>query len=128
MPFPEFFPVKLFFNNGLAPMRRFLPQSADQRLRKRLVAIIESSDVECDEEVTDDTSLIKSGRLDSLGLLNLAVFIESEIGSKLDVASFDFSEEWDTIAAILTFVVTRRTTKWRFRERVLTHLKAHRES
>jgi len=78
---------------------------ADRRdLRAKLVATIEASNAELDGQLADDTSLIKSGKIDSLGLFNLAVFIEREAGRKVDVASFDLAKEWDTVTDILNFI------------------------
>jgi hypothetical protein len=48
-------------------MRRFALWSRSQEVRKRLIATIECADVEFDGELKDETSLIKSGKLDSLG-------------------------------------------------------------
>jgi len=102
-------------------MRVFPWSNADHRVRKRLIAILESSDVDCNGELKDDTSLIKSGKLDSLGLFNLALFIESEIGRELDVASFDFSHEWDTVAGILGFIGQHRAGGKRYCEYARSH-------
>jgi acyl carrier protein len=73
-------------------------------LREKLVAMIETSDLEPNGSLADDTSLIKSGHLDSLGLFNVALFIEREIGYQLDITSFDLTAEWDTVQAILDFI------------------------
>jgi acyl carrier protein len=70
-----------------------------------LVAVIESGDDEQDGPLADDASLIKSGRLDSLGLYSLALFIEREVGHKLDITSFDLVAEWDTVREILDFIL-----------------------
>ena len=82
------------------------PYSEEKRrsLRQRLITVIESGDYERNGSLGDDTSLIKSGRLDSLGLYSVAVFIEQEIGHKLDISSFDLAAEWDTIREILDFI------------------------
>lgn len=89
-------------------MRTFFWRCADQRLRDKLFAAIESSDLDLDGKLNDDTSLIKSGILDSLGLFNVALTIEHEIGPELDLASFDLSQEWDTIAGMLQFAAKYR--------------------
>jgi len=90
-------------------MKKFFPKNADQSLREKLIAIIRSSDVEFDGELEDDTSLFMSGKLDSLGLFNVVLFIEHEISVKLDITSFDPTREWDTVAEILIFIAKRRT-------------------
>ena len=89
-------------------MRTFFWRRADERLRGKLLAAIESSDLGFHGRVKDDTSLIQSGILDSLGLFNVALIIEHEIGSELDLASFDLSHDWDTLAGMLRFVAKHR--------------------
>jgi acyl carrier protein len=46
--------------------------------------------------------------LDSLGLFRLALWIEKETRSKLDLESLDPAKEWDTIQKILNFVAEHR--------------------
>jgi len=76
--------------------------------RDRLVRLLEEGSQGFDFELTDDTSLIRSGLIDSLGLFNLALWIEKEVHSKLDLASLDPSKEWDTIPDILNFIAKHR--------------------
>jgi acyl carrier protein len=78
-----------------------------QSLRDRLLAVLEASDVVLDEH-EEETSLIQSGKLDSLGLFNLALFVESQIGSKVDVTAFDLAKEWNTVNDILKFIARFR--------------------
>lgn len=80
-------------------------------LRNRLIAFIRESDNELNCDLTDDTSLIKSGLFDSLALFNLAIWIEREIGAHVDLTTFDLSKEWDTMADILNFVERHRGIK-----------------
>jgi acyl carrier protein len=84
--------------------------SADARasMRDKLIAVIEASDVDLGGELGEDTSLIKSGKLDSLGLFNVASFIEREVGCQVDITAFDLAEEWDTIGDILNFITALR--------------------
>jgi acyl carrier protein len=77
-------------------------------MRDRLVRLIEEGNQDSSFESGDDTSLIRSGLLDSLGLFRLALWIEKETGSKLDLESLDPAKEWDTIREILTFVSEHR--------------------
>ena len=73
-------------------------------LHKRLLKFLQELDLELNDELTDDTSLIKSGVLDSLSLFKLATWVEQEIGGQVDLREFNLIEEWDTIAEILNFV------------------------
>ncbi len=54
----------------------------------------------------EETSLIRSGLLDSLALFNLALWVEREAGQPFDLTSLDLSREWDTVAGIVEFVET----------------------
>lgn len=55
-----------------------------------------------------DASLIKSGLLDSSNLLQLAVWIEGEVGVALTLAEIDIANDWDTVDDILRYIETRR--------------------
>lgn len=55
-----------------------------------------------------DASLIKSGLLDSSNLLQLAVWIERELGVALNLMDTDMANEWDTVDDILRYIETRR--------------------
>jgi acyl carrier protein len=58
-----------------------------------------------------NASLIVAGLIDSLALLELAGWIEAEIGEGVDPGAFDLSEEWDTMERILAFIERRRTDR-----------------
>jgi len=73
-------------------------------LRDQLIEVIDGSGMEPVQALNDDTSLIKSGLIDSMGLFNLLVWIEGKIDSKIDFTEIDVSKEWDTIADILNFL------------------------
>lgn len=89
-------------------MQNTSPEAGRQDIRARLIALIEASNAELDGQLAEDTSLIKSGMLDSLGLFNVAVFIEKEAGRKVDITTFDLTTEWDTISDILNFIQKQR--------------------
>ncbi len=59
-------------------------------------------------DLGDDTLLISEGLLDSLGLFNLALWIETQTGTPIDLTSIDPSREWNTVPDILTFVEKHR--------------------
>ena len=80
-------------------------------LQERLLAFLEELDLEERCEFREDTSLIKSGVLDSLNLFKLATWIEAEIDHQIDLTEFNLLEEWDTIADILKFIEEHRGTE-----------------
>ncbi len=86
------------------------PGDADgtRGLRARIMALLEATDVNLDGGLNEATPLINSGKLDSQGLFNLALFIEKEIGRPIDVSTFDLAKEWNTIDDIVNFIVERQ--------------------
>lgn len=52
----------------------------------------------------DDTSLLASGLLDSMTILELAEWIDGETQEPVDLAAVDVKTRWDSIAGILDFV------------------------
>lgn len=55
-----------------------------------------------------NTPLIQSGRFDSLGLLNLVLWVEAQIGRGVDPVAIDFSKDWNSVADIVRFVARNR--------------------
>jgi acyl carrier protein len=51
-----------------------------------------------------DTPLLTSGRLDSLALFRLLLWIEKRIGRPIDVTAIDMPAQWDTVDMIVAFV------------------------
>ncbi len=58
--------------------------------------------------MTDDDSFLISGFIDSLGIVDLATYIEDEFGLRLDDADLT-PENFDSIAAVARLVHTRRS-------------------
>jgi hypothetical protein len=59
-------------------------------------------------DLSDDAPLISSGLLESVALLDVALWVEDRIGGALDLAAVDLVGEWDSMAAIVTFVERQR--------------------
>lgn len=81
-----------------------------QSLRDKLMGVLQASDIDLGAGFRDDSSLIQSGKLDSLGLFNLALFIEGEIGHEVDMTSFDLPTEWNTVNDILNYIAKVRAS------------------
>ncbi|HEX2483902.1 MAG TPA: phosphopantetheine-binding protein [Myxococcota bacterium] len=58
-------------------------------------------------ELRDDTSLIRSGLLDSLALLEVAEWVAEALGGALELQRIDLRAEWDTVADVLAFIERR---------------------
>ena len=54
--------------------------------------------------LADDTPLITSGLVESVTLLNVALWVETKVGSGVELTSFDLAAEWDSVTDILTFI------------------------
>ena len=55
-----------------------------------------------------DTLLIQPGRLDSLALFNLVMWIEERSGTDVDVTAIDMAREWNSVRDVVRFVVQAR--------------------
>jgi len=69
-----------------------------------LEAKIKDSGKSIPADFNDNTPLITSGLIESLHLLELAILVEEEVGSPLDLTTLDFAKEWDSISGIINFV------------------------
>lgn len=72
--------------------------------RNELIAFIRGLEVPDAGVIDDDTPLLESGVLDSLAFFQLALWIERQIGGKLDPATFDLQQEWRTVRSIVAFI------------------------
>jgi len=79
-----------------------------ERLHAFIQELLELARNESAPELEPGTSLLVSGLLDSNSVLELALWIEEEVGHELDLEGIRFREEWDSIEAILAFVERNR--------------------
>lgn len=81
-----------------------MPTSSDRA--ERLLALVREllEAAEIDEEVDENTSLLRSELLDSLALLEIAAWVDDELSGGLDLEATRIREEWDSVADILAFV------------------------
>jgi acyl carrier protein len=86
-----------------------VPDRPDRgRLREQLRALIDELARPDGEPIDDDAPLISSGRLESIALLNVALWVEEQIDAAVEITSFDLAAEWDSVAQILEFVEKHR--------------------
>ena len=79
-------------------------RTPETSLRARLIAFIRELEVAPGAELNEHAVLLRSGRLDSAAMLQLAEWIQREVGGEVDLLQFDLSKEWDTIADIEKFI------------------------
>ena len=84
------------------------PAASRPGLRDDLIRVILGDTPEFVGELTDSTSLIQSGVVDSVRLLDVAVFVEQQVGHPIDLTSIELDRAWDTIPDILGFIDTAR--------------------
>ncbi len=58
--------------------------------------------------LSDDTSLIRSGRLDSSALFSLILWIEERAGAPVDVVRVNVRTELDTVEDIVRYIEARK--------------------
>ena len=75
-------------------------------LRDDLRAFLTDQGVELGD-ADDAEPLIESGRLDSLALFNLVLWIEERTGALVDPTAFDVAQEWANVHAIVAFILAR---------------------
>lgn len=73
-------------------------------LREELRRLILEFAPERTAALADDTPLITSGLIESLTLLNVALWVETKIPVAVEITSFDLSAEWDSMSDILAFI------------------------
>jgi acyl carrier protein len=78
------------------------------RLRDELLLFIKAIGALLPDDMGADTSLIRSGLLDSSALFELALWVEDRVAVDLDLTSFDIAEEWDTLAKLERFIERHR--------------------
>ena len=59
-------------------------------------------------DVAHDTPLLTSGRLDSMAVFQLLLWIESRVGHPIDVTAIDMPAQWNTVNDIIAFVEKER--------------------
>jgi len=73
-------------------------------LREELIHAIGECGVELPSDFHDESSLIRSGLLDSTGLLKLVLWVEERIGAELDLTAVDLPGEWETVRKLVSFI------------------------
>jgi acyl carrier protein len=72
------------------------------------MALVESWDLALPPQWNGETSLVRSGVLDSLALYRLILWIEEQVGKPVDPTAIDLASELDTINDVVGFVQRNR--------------------
>jgi acyl carrier protein len=75
--------------------------------KRELLRFLRGLDLPPSAEITEETSLLRSGLFDSLALFHLTDWIEKRLGAPIDPSTIDLVEEWDTVPRILDFLRRR---------------------
>lgn len=73
-------------------------------LSRELRRLLQKIGVDLDDSFSDEAPLISSGMLDSLGLMQLILWVESKTGQAIDPASVNLARELDSIRLVLAYV------------------------
>jgi acyl carrier protein len=79
-------------------------------LREELLAFLDGQGVELPAGAPDEEPLFE-GRLDSLALFNLVIWIEERLGAAIDPTAIDIAQEWRSVRDILAFVAARTSAR-----------------
>lgn len=77
-------------------------------LHDELIRAIGEWNPSLDGAIARDTPLLSSGRLDSLGLFQLLVWLEHQLHRPIDATAVDMAVQWDTVDAIVAWVERER--------------------
>jgi acyl carrier protein len=95
---------------GILNSGKILRQRVELRVSTRddVIALIESWNLTLPRNWDRDTSLVRSGIIDSLALYQLILWIEERVGKPVDPTKFDLADELDTVTSIANFVEKNR--------------------
>ena len=79
-----------------------------ESLRQELLGLLPDWGTRVDGAGADGSTLITSGRIDSVGLFELLLWIEEKTGAPIDPGAVDWRREWDTVAGILDYIERHR--------------------
>lgn len=82
--------------------------STEERVLAFVAAMLRDVERTPADGVHRELSLLASGLLDSHGTLELAAWIEEEIGGEVDLTTLDLAAAWDTPALIAAFIERQR--------------------
>jgi hypothetical protein len=79
-------------------------ENVRDRRRGELVTLLAESVTGIDHTLGPHEPLISSGRVNSLALFKLVLWIEEQSARPIDIAAIDITQAWDTAEQILDFL------------------------
>jgi acyl carrier protein len=76
----------------------------DASLRTELRRFLGEQGIDLSGDADDSQDLFEAGKLDSLGLFNLVLWIEARTGRPVDPTRLELTREWASVREILAFV------------------------
>jgi len=77
------------------------------QIRDELRRFLAEQGLDLSDDPDDSKPLFGTGRLDSLALFNLVLWIEERTGSAIDPTAFELTREWATVRDIVAFLAAR---------------------
>ena len=77
-----------------------------ERRREELVTLLAESVTGIDHTLGLHETLISSGRVNSLALFKLVLWIEEHSARPIDITAIDVAQTWDSVERILDFLET----------------------
>ena len=77
-------------------------------IENRLIEFLEQVTAHSPMRLEPATPIFGTGLFDSLALVQLVAWAETEIGSQLDVSRIDFRSDWKTVRDVAAFVEAAR--------------------
>ena len=73
-------------------------------LHEELMAAFATWSPSVAQGLSHETPLLTSGRVDSLALFQLLLWIEGKVGRTIDVTAIDMPAQWNTVDMIVAYV------------------------
>lgn len=85
-------------------MVRLMNEVVRERRRSELITLLAESVTDIDQTLGLQEPLVSSGRVHSLALFKLALWIEEQTVQPIDIAGIDIAQAWDSVERILDFL------------------------
>jgi D-alanine--poly(phosphoribitol) ligase subunit 2 len=73
-------------------------------LQHRLIEFLDQISSSASVTITPDTRIFEISLFDSLALVELVTWVETEMGGAVDLSNVDFRTEWATVSDIVEYI------------------------